>query len=298
MSPRAACGATPPVREIAVDGVRIAYDDVGSGPPLVCLHAVAHGARDFAALGRALAGRHRVLALDWPGHGRSDDDRVPPSATRYASLLAGFLDALGLARPVLLGNSIGGAVALRLAATAPDRVAGIVLENPGGLDRSDAVARAAIAAMVRFFAAGARGARWFPAAYALYYRLVLTRRAAADARRRVVAAGPAMAPLLRDAWESFGRPEEDLRPLVARIRCPVLFAWATRDRFIQLRRCLPGIRLVPGARVERFPAGHAPHLETPDAFLAVLEPFLASVTAGARGTHALRSLRESSGSPG
>jgi pimeloyl-ACP methyl ester carboxylesterase len=54
----------------------------------------------------------------------------------------------------------------------------------------------------------------------------------------------------------------------------VLFAWAVRDQFVQLRRNLPLIRRFPQARLERFRAGHAAHLETPDAFEAVVEDFL------------------------
>src|SRR5262245_42089679 len=103
---RRAVGASEPYCEVVVDGVRLVYDDEGQGPPLVCLHAIGHGASDFAGLRRRLAGRHRVIALDWPGHGSSDDDRLPASAGRYTLLLAGMLDALGVERPIIPGTSI------------------------------------------------------------------------------------------------------------------------------------------------------------------------------------------------
>jgi 4,5:9,10-diseco-3-hydroxy-5,9,17-trioxoandrosta-1(10),2-diene-4-oate hydrolase len=293
---RFACGARGP--ETIVDGVRLAYDDTGPGStglPLVCLHAIGHGARDFDGLAAAIGDRRRVVALDWPGQGRSGDDHEPPSATRYAALLVAFLDRLGIERAVLLGNSIGGATAIRVAATRPDRVAALVLENPGGLDPRDALVARAITTMVRFFAAGARGARWFPAAYALYYRMILQRGAAATHRRRIVAAGPDVAAVLRDAWTGFGRPEEDLRDLAPRITCPTLFAWAARDQIIQLRRCLPAIGRFPNARLERLRAGHSAHLETPLELLSMLEPFLGTLRDGARGTGTPRSPLVSSG---
>ena len=272
---RVHAGAPASCRQLVVDGVRLAVDDAGDGPALVCLHAIGHGAADFARLRDRLAPRWRVLAPDWPGQGRSAADREPPSAARYAALLDGLLDACGVGRAVILGNSIGGAAALRYAATRPERVTALVLENPGGLDRTDdPVARTVIRAMVAFFAAGARGASWFPAAFAAYYRLVLQRAPAAAHRRSIVASAREIAPLLRDAWIGFGQPEADLRHLVPAIRCPVLVAWAARDRFIQLRRCRPALRTLAGARLETFPAGHAPHLETPDAFEAALERFL------------------------
>jgi pimeloyl-ACP methyl ester carboxylesterase len=282
---RRAVGASEPCHDVVVDGVRLAYDDEGEGPPLVCLHAIGHGAGDFAGLRRRLAGRHRVIALDWPGHGSSDDDRVPASAGRYTVLLAGVLDALGIERAIILGNSIGGAVAIRFAAAHPDRVRALVLANPGGLDRGGGgrLNRAVTGMMARFFAAGARGARWYPGAFAAYYRIVLTEPAAREQRDRIVAQAGDVACVLHDAWRSFGEPEADVRALAPAVTCPVLFAWAARDRINQLARCRAAIGLFPDARLETFRAGHAAFLEAPDAFAAALEPFLALAQSSGSG---------------
>lgn len=278
---RAAVGATAPWREVTVDGVRFAFDDDGTGPALVCLHAIGHGAADFARLRARLRARFRVLALDWPGHGNSGADHVPASAGRYADLLGRFLDAAGVERAVLIGNSIGGAAAVRFAAAHPERVQALVLENPGGLDRVDRLARLVTGIMARFFAAGARGAWWYPRAFAAYYRLVLPRPAAAAQRARIVAAAREIAPVLRDAWRSFGQSDADVRALAPVIRCPVLFAWAERDRVVQLERNLPTIRRFSRARLETFPAGHAPHLETPEAFEIAVERFVQGLASAA-----------------
>ncbi len=284
---RHAVGASDARRFVTVDGVRLAYDDVGRGSvdevdrrlTVVCLHAIGHGAGDFAGLAGRLADRHRVLALDWPGQGWSDPDRSPPSAQRYAELLAGFLAAVDAGPVVLIGNSIGGAAAIAYAARHPELVRGLVLANPGGLDAFDVVTRVACGLMARFFRAGARGARWFPAAFGAYYRSsVLMRAPAAPQRARIVASAAEIAPLLAAAWAGFARPESDLRPLAPRIGCPVLFTWATRDRFVQLRRSLPAIRTFPQARVVKLPAGHAPQLETPEQFEAEVAAFLATLT--------------------
>jgi len=279
-SRRAAVGAAAP-RYVTVGGVRLAFDEHehGRGPSIVCLHAIGHGAGDFALLCRALEDRYRVLALDWPGQGRSDPDSRPASAERYAQLLEAFLMATGVERPLLVGNSIGGAAALRYAAAHPGQVRGLVLENPGGLGPTDDLAaRVVLRMMARFFEAGARGGGWFGVAFAAYYRLcVLQRAAAADQRRRIVASAYEIAPVLAEAWRGFANPASDLRDLAPRVECPVLFAWATRDRFVTLSRSLPAIRRVPNARVERFPAGHAAHLETPEAFAAAVERFLAEI---------------------
>ena len=274
---RAAVGALVP-RYVEVDGVTLAYDDEGTGPAVVCLHAIGHGARDFERLGAALRGTHRVLALDWPGHGRSGVDRRPADAARYAQLLDGFLVATGTKQPVLVGNSIGGAAAIRHAYAHPEDVRGLVLENPGGLaPTEDRLAQAVLTAMARFFAAGRRGARWFGPAFATYYRTVLQRGAAGAQRARIVRAAYEVAPILEQAWRSFACAEADLRAMAEGVRCPVLFAWAARDQVVALSRSLPAIRRFPRARLERFSAGHAPHLETPAEFEASTIRFLASL---------------------
>jgi 4,5:9,10-diseco-3-hydroxy-5,9,17-trioxoandrosta-1(10),2-diene-4-oate hydrolase len=269
-------------RHLAIDGTRLTLDDDGAGETIVCLPAIGHDARDFARLSARLRDRHRVLALDWPGQGRSPRDGGAVTAARYADLLEAVLDRLGVPTCVVVGNSIGAAAAITFATRRPARVRGLVLEDPGGLAPvDDRLARTFLATMVRFFDAGARGARWFPIAFALYYRIVLQRAAARDARARIVARARDVAPILAAAWRGFAAPEADLRALVPGVRCPVLVAWAARDRVIPLSRCLPAVRTFPHARLVRFPAGHAAHLETPDAFEAALDAFLAELPVAA-----------------
>jgi 4,5:9,10-diseco-3-hydroxy-5,9,17-trioxoandrosta-1(10),2-diene-4-oate hydrolase len=254
---------------VTVDGIELAYSDEGAGRPLVCLHAIGHDRSDYRDLRLG-----RTIALDWPGQGASGTDAAAPTSRRYAELLRGFLDSLHLDRVVLVGNSIGGAAAIRFAAEHPERVSGLVLMNPGGLDPGGRLARLAIRCMVAFFAAGARGRRWFRRAFACYYRQVLRRPAAAGARDRIIADGYRLAPLLEQAWQGFGEPDADLRALAPRVSCPTLFAWARHDRFLPLRRSRAAIARFPRARVELFDAGHAPQLETPQAFAAAVGRFL------------------------
>jgi 4,5:9,10-diseco-3-hydroxy-5,9,17-trioxoandrosta-1(10),2-diene-4-oate hydrolase len=267
-------------KRMTVDGVELAYEDRGEGDLVVCLHATGHGARDFGPLRERLGHRYRFVTLDWPGQGRSGDDHVPASAARYAALLAGFLDALGLERPILLGNSIGGAAAIGFAAAHPERARALVLANPGGLVPVDATTRAACRVLAAFFRAGARGARWFPAAFAAYYRIVLRAPAARAQRARIVAAGRELAPVLTQAWESFASPDADLRPLAPGVRCPVLFTWARQDRILSYARSEPGIARFPDRRVQRMNGGHAAFLEDPDVFAAAFDAFADALAAG------------------
>ncbi len=285
MSLRAETGVPAGSPTVAVDGVTLAYDRQGAGPPVVCLTAIGHGARDFDAFASAVRDRFEIIRLDWPGHGRSGDDAQPASALRYAELLEGFLDAIGVTAPILIACSIGGAAAIRTAARRSVR--GLVLCDSGGLVGVDAEVARFCGLFARFFAAGERGAGWFGPAFAAYYRLmVLPRPAAREQRRRIVAAGYETAAVTRQAWESFGRPEADIRVLLTGLSAPVWFAWARQDRVIPLGRCRAAIEATPNASLSLFDAGHAAFLEQPDAFA---RGFLAF--AGALGPPALRPAR-------
>lgn len=256
---------------VTVDGVVLAYDRQGGGPPVVCLSAIQHGARDFDALAARIAQRFEVIRLDWSGHGRSGEDTHPASAARYGELLGGVLDQLDIRDPILIGNSIGGAAAIHAAARRPVRA--LVLCDSGGLTPVTATVASFCAAFSALFRAGERRAPWFASAFAAYYRfVVLPQPAARDQRRRIVAAALETAPVARQAWESFGRPEADVGPTLRTLGAPVLAAWGSHDRVIPLSFCKAALDATPNATVTTFKAGHAAFLEQPDAFA---EAFLA-----------------------
>ena len=129
------------------------------------------------------------------------------------------------------------------------------------------------AAFAAFFAAGERGSWWFKPAFALYYRLVLRGRAAAQQRRRIVASAYEIAPLLRQAWAGFGRPQADIRALAAALDIPIWIAWAKQDRVIPLARCRAAIKTLRQATVTTFSGGHAAFLEQPARFVEGFDRF-------------------------
>lgn len=122
---------------VDVNGIRTNYHDVGSGPPVVLIHGSGPGVSAWANWRLtlpALSERSRVLAPDVLGFGYTDR----PAGVRYhlevwTEHMIGFLDALGLERVSLVGNSFGGALALNLAATAPARVDKLVLMGSVGV---------------------------------------------------------------------------------------------------------------------------------------------------------------------
>jgi len=279
MSLRQATGVPEGSERIEVDGVALAVARAGRGVPVVCLHAIAHGAGDFAAFAQRMSGRFEVIRVDWPGHGRSGEDACPLSPARYAELLAGLLDRLGIERPIVIGCSIGGAAAMLYARAHPVR--GLVLCDPGGLVEINGTTARFCGLFAAFFAAGARRAWWFGAAYGAYYRwLVLPGRAASAQRRRIIACGYEMAGKLREAWAGFGRPEADIREIAWGLQVPVWFAWARGDRVIPLAFCRPAIDRMRRATVTSFAGGHAAFLEQPDAFAEAFAAFAEALEDG------------------
>ena len=264
-------------------GTKIAVSRRGAGTPVLCLHAVAHGGRDFEALTERLAGEgFEVVCADWPGQGRSPPDATaaPASAARYAGILTDLIAELFPTgpRPILIGKSIGGAAAIIAAERRPDLVHALVLSNPGGLTPVDGFVRNFCRAQSRIFAAGARGAFWYPAFFGLYYRLILPRGPARAQRARIIAACRETAAVLSQAWASFAEPEADIRQHLLRLRPPVLFAWAKDDQIVSFGRSRAAV-LKSKAAVEMFRGGHSPFLEDPDRFA---ERFVAFVRATER----------------
>jgi pimeloyl-ACP methyl ester carboxylesterase len=136
---RQAEAAYPPVGAfVAVEGVRLHYVEAGVGPPVVLVHGADGVLQDYTtSIFAAVAREGRALAFDRPGHGYSGrPPDAPLTVGLNARLLHAALDALGVERPLLVGHSYGGAVALRYALDYPDDVAGVVTLGgaayPGG----------------------------------------------------------------------------------------------------------------------------------------------------------------------
>lgn len=119
-------------RFVEVGGNRIHYVEAGQGRPIVFLHGLGGQLHHFRhPLFDRLSGDFRVIALDRPGSGYSS--RAPGFGGRLseqARVVAGFIDALGLEKPLIVGHSLGGAVALALALDHPRKTAGLALLSP------------------------------------------------------------------------------------------------------------------------------------------------------------------------
>jgi len=125
--------AVPPRgRFVTVEGCDIHYVERGEGRPILLIHGLGGTLHHMRRpLMEEFGDGYRLIALDRPGSGYSTrPGRFDGRLTEQARLLAGFIDALGLERPLLVGHSLGGAVALATALDYPDKVAGLALIAP------------------------------------------------------------------------------------------------------------------------------------------------------------------------
>jgi len=258
----------------AVTSTTIAIDEAGHGPPLVLLHGVGASRAIWRRVTPALAEDHHVIAADLPGFGESSP---PPDGFALDTAAAALADALAerAGEPFdLLGNSLGGAVALELAVSRPDLVRRLVLAAPAGFaPRSSPVVAAAgafsdPAVRIRRLL-GAPIARSSIARRALLWGAIAEpqRLSADDARMMLRAShgstqiGAAVAAVLR----------ADLRSELARLEVPLGVIWGWRDRIVPISS-LRHIRAVrPDAIVATIPrAAHVPHMEWPEEFVAAV----------------------------
>lgn len=141
---------------VAVDGREIFFAETGTGPAVVLLHGGGPGASGMTNYARNIdaLGRHfRVIVPDMPGYGRSAKgiDKLDPFGS-LAGAIRGLLDELGIATAHLVGNSYGGAAALRLALDTPHRVGKLVLMGPGGIGTTRALPTAGLNSLLSYYA--------------------------------------------------------------------------------------------------------------------------------------------------
>ncbi|WP_319452350.1 MULTISPECIES: alpha/beta fold hydrolase [unclassified Mycobacterium] len=260
----------------------ISYSDSapedGAGPPLLLLHANLHDSSDYAPVQDALSAGRRVIAVDWPGHGNSPATDPPLGAPDFGDVAVEFVDTLDLTNLVVIGNSVGGYAACRIALERPDRVAGLVLVNTGGFTPHTPFSRAFCAVMGRPVV--------IRTCAPFFARTYMRPKTAADAaivsRVNARAKTPEGARIAAALWRSFSAPAHDLRGAAKDIKAPVLITWGAKDLTSPVRWGKVVAQAIPGARFTTLPTGHVVFSSEPQAWLREVVPFLDSAQASDR----------------
>jgi pimeloyl-ACP methyl ester carboxylesterase len=275
-----------PIQYVTLDDARIRYIVTGGGPALVLLHTLRTQLDMFQKVIPELARHHRVYALDYPGHGWSDIPRVDYSPEFFVRTVGQFLDRLDIDEATLAGESIGGSIALLLAARRHPRVRRVVAINPYDYDHGRGLRRSSTLANLVL------GVSRVPLLGATVMRLrnpLVETRILRGGVHRVGALPPALAremyavgnrrghyraflSLVRH-WPSWETARAEYRA----IHCPVLLLygdhdWSRPEERAANRRDIPGAQL----RVVSN-AGHFLALDAPDDFVRNVTEFAAGV---------------------
>jgi pimeloyl-ACP methyl ester carboxylesterase len=265
-----------PVAYLTVNGTRIRYLATGSGPALVLLHTLRTQLDMFQKVIPQLAGRFRVYALDYPGHGHSDAPEADYAAGFFVETVAEFLNQLTIENAILAGESIGGSIGLLLAARRNSRVRGVVAVNPYDYDRGRGLRRSSTLANlfigmsgVPFLGAIVRRVQPYPAVKRIFQGGVYGKDSFPPTLLRELYAagrepghGRAFFQLVGH-WPSW----EQARAEYGKIALPVLLLygdhdWSHEDEREADRQAIPGARM----RVVEN-AGHFLALDAPQAFV-------------------------------
>lgn len=271
-------------KHIEVKGGRLSYLVAGAGPPIVLIHGLGGSASNWLELIPLLAASHRVIAPDLPGHGGSEPLVAVAGLQSFADRVHSVMEHEGAVPAPVVGHSLGGLVALRLAFRRPEAVSALVLAGSAGLSIGARWARDLLTAftIVR------------PGRLAGRYRTLVAR---SPALRRLVfgfvsvadpvgltdlavegfLAGQVMHADTSSAWRALR--DDDPREELERLRVPTLVLWGAEDAQLPLddafeyaRRLRAPLRTIAGC-------GHLLIGERADACAAAINDFLGTASA-------------------
>jgi pimeloyl-ACP methyl ester carboxylesterase len=250
------------VEVVRANGLRIAYERVGEGPPLVLVHGAGIDGRAWEPQLEALADEFTVVAWDEPGAGRSDDIPDGFGLADYADCLATLLDALALGPAHVAGLSWGGTLVQELYARHPERVATLILAGSYAGWKGSLPAEEVQARVEGVRAALAAGAGYDPPG-------LFAGEPPPNLEAMLAAARPA------SLWAQLSAmAETDQRELLPRIAVPTLLIWGELDTRSPLRVAHEFHTAIPGAELVVIPgAGHVSNLEQPGPFNDALRKF-------------------------
>jgi pimeloyl-ACP methyl ester carboxylesterase len=282
----ATSGMTGPGRlrfeSVPTSRAKLSILSAGTGDPVLCLHGLGGTKASFLPTVAALADRFRVIAFDFPGFGESDKPIAATyDAPYFARVAVDLLDVLGVERAHVIGNSMGGRVAIELGLTEPERVRRIALLSPAlawirdrpwkrlvqlplpRLGLIQPTPRAITEPLVRRLIRGSTDG-WSAAGVDEFLRSYLT------PRGRAAFYAAARNIYLDEPWGDNG-----FWTRLAALSPQTMFVWGRRDQLVPVGFRKHVERALPAARHVELECGHVPQVEAPrqahEAILAFLE---------------------------
>ncbi|HET9418202.1 MAG TPA: alpha/beta hydrolase [Chthoniobacterales bacterium] len=256
---------------VTIFGVKIHYVDVGAGPTVILLHGLADDLGVWQSIIQTLAAKHRVIALDQVGFGRSDKPLLCYQANTFVDFLDGFLNELKIDRASLVGNSLGGWIAAAFELEHPERVERLILSDAAGY-----------AALAKTMNPRALSALRLASREDIRYLGPLTfhdKRFYEDvglAFKQRVTAGDSYT--VSQLLDSMIRGEDVLDGRLGAIEKPTLIVWGHEDKLIPLSFGERFHKEIAGSKLRVIDnCGHMPHVECPKDFATAVLEFLSDL---------------------
>ncbi|MFD6272998.1 alpha/beta fold hydrolase [Nocardia asteroides] len=273
------------LREIHTDAGVLRYHEAGDGPPLLLLHGSGPGVtgwRNFRGNLAVFAEKFRCLVLEFPGFGVSDDFGGHPMVTALEAVVR-FVDALGLDTVDIIGNSMGGGVALNYAIAHPERVGKVVTIGGIGKNIFSPGPGEGIKLLQEFTEEPSRE-RLIQWLHSMVYDPAMvteelieerwtqaTDPATLDSARRMYS--KAAFAMMVKAMEASDAPPP--WAMLHKVAAPTLITWGRDDRVSPLDMALIPMRTIPRAELHVFPnCGHWAMIERKDEFESAVLAFL------------------------
>ena len=263
---------------VTVDGVRLHYQEIGRGYPLICMHGAGPGASaesNFKLNAGPFSEKFRVILFDMPQYGKSDKIVLTQPRLKYnAQLLSGFLTKLGIEKAHIVGNSMGGQVALKFGLDFPAMLERVVVIGSGAMTSIFTPTPVEGVKMIGRYYKGSGPSR--EKLRELLTTIVYDSSFLTDEifeERYTASIDP-------DVVELFGKrqgelPRETLAADLNKLKAKLLVIWGMDDRFGALDVGLQMTRIVPDAQMHIFArCGHWAQIEHAAAFNRLVLDFL------------------------
>jgi pimeloyl-ACP methyl ester carboxylesterase len=269
---------------VQVAGRPVNVIDMGEGDAIVFIHGLSGAWVNWLENLPHFARDHRVIAMDLPGFGHSPMPAERISISGYGRIVDELLDALGIDRAVVVGNSMGGFIGAEVAIAFGTRVDRLVLVSAAGISIEHQRNERVLRYLERLDDVLILSGGWMATRSA---GLAKRKRARRQIMRLVAhRAQDLPAPLIAEQVMGSGKPgfvpaldaltDYPIRDRLSEIRCPVLVVWGEEDRLVPVRDAYIFGELIPSSRVVVWPeTGHVAMLERPAAFNALVDEFLA-----------------------
>ena len=249
--------------QLIVDNLAVQYADSGEGPVVLMLHGWGASLGSFDSLVAAIAKTHRVVRLDFPGFGGSQLPNRVWGIPEYSALVTDFCSKLGILPTVLLGHSMGGQVAIYLAANGLIKPKKLVLIGASGVRNARAVGQ-------RLTLLLAKSGKWVTRPFPAIARKLRAGLYTANGNPEYAASSPALAANYRRVIT------EDQRANAARLHLPTLLLWGKNDLDAPLPNAYILHELIEHSRIEVLPnAGHFVFLDKPAEAAKLISAFIA-----------------------